>query len=138
MDYLRNLIGTFFGPLNGLIVWSPVVAVLVAGIPSGWRVAPNWVQSTAIASLAYVVVHARLNRYSGGLPVDYRYPLEPLILIAPLFALSFKEWVIKGRLRIVLFIVTAVWSVAAQAPVALSFSCTQVVPDTLIYSCRFF
>ncbi|MDH3539542.1 MAG: hypothetical protein OEP52_06080, partial [Acidimicrobiia bacterium] len=37
-------------------------------------------------------IHLRLNRYWGGYSFNYRYPLEPLTVAAPLLYLSWQAW----------------------------------------------
>jgi len=82
-DYVANLWGFFFSVRHGLAWWTPVLVPAAIGLRHVWGVQPDWVRHGLLAGLAYIAVHARLNRVSGGLPFDYRYPLEPLVLAWP-------------------------------------------------------
>jgi hypothetical protein len=81
--YLENLLATFAIPPNGLLLYSPIVAVAAVGCQRAWGSIPGWARSAALAGLLYVLVHAALNRASGGMPIFYRYPLEGLTLALP-------------------------------------------------------
>ena len=39
-----------------------------------------------------MLIHLRLNRFGGGLLYGYRYPLEMLVVVAPLLLLSWRSW----------------------------------------------
>ena len=81
--YLSNLYEMFIGLPNGFLLWSPIVAVAAIGMAMVWRQIPGWARSGAIAGLVYLLVHAALNRASGGATMFYRYPLEAITLAAP-------------------------------------------------------
>lgn len=133
--YARNVLGTFVDPANGFLIWSPLFVVLLPGVPVAWRRAPSWSRAGAIAGLLYLLVHARMNRFSGGMPFDYRYPLEALIAAAPLFLLSYKHWVVRRPLVKRVFIAAAVVSVVLQGFVAIALSCS---PGPTGAVCSFF
>ena len=91
--YLSNLAGFFFHPPNSIFLWSPFLVVLIFGLPRAWRAAPTWVRAAAVSGVVYLLVHAALNRQSGGLQRNYRYPLEMLTLAAPLLLLAYDRLV---------------------------------------------
>ncbi len=94
--YLSNLAGFFVHPANSLFLWSPFLLVLVPGLPAAWKAAPAWVRSAAVSGVVYLLVHAALNRQSGGLQRNYRYPLEMLTLAAPLLVLSYERAIARS------------------------------------------
>lgn len=122
-DYLGNLVLFLVSPSNGLLVWTPAVFVALLGLRRAWLTAPEWTRQAAVGGVAYLVVHARLNRVSGGLPFDYRYQLEPLVLATPLLVLSARSFVASHRrgLQILVFAVAA--SVVLQGIVAFTLDC---------------
>lgn len=89
--WASNAFGMFVDPQNGLLIWSPVVLAIAPAVPSAWRRAPDWCRGGALAGVVYVLVHARLNRVSGGLPFDYRYQLPLATLAAPLLVVSYRD-----------------------------------------------
>ncbi len=86
--YLANVFQMFLGLPHGVFVTTPIVGISVIGAILIWRRIPGWAKSTALAGLGYLLVHAALNRASGGTPAFYRYPLEPLVLAAPALVLG--------------------------------------------------
>jgi hypothetical protein len=129
LGFVRNVAAAGFSPANGLFVWSPIVILALLGLPRAWTTTPPWARRAAAAGLVYLLVHLRLNRASGGLPLDYRYPLEPLMLAAPALIiggrafLTGQEW----RRRVVVVALTA--SVLLQGAMALTYECTKVPGD---------
>lgn len=92
LEYGRNLAFTLISD-RGVLLWSPFLLLLIPGLRAGWRAAPTWVKSATLGGALYMVLHLRLNRYSGGDAFwTYRYPIESLTMAAPLFLLSYREW----------------------------------------------
>ena len=91
-SYLGDVLGLLFHPKYSLFVFSPFLMFTIPGLRAAWREAPLWVQSSAVGGVAYMLIHLRLNRFWGGLAFNYRYPLEMLIVIAPLLFLSWQAW----------------------------------------------
>lgn len=118
--YLSNLGGFFFHPANSLFLWSPFLLVLVFGIPRAWRAAPPWVRAAALSGVIYLLVHAALNRQSGGLQRNYRYPLEMLTLAAPLLVLAYDKLVARSPRLQRVFGAAVVASIVIQANDALT------------------
>jgi hypothetical protein len=121
-QYFSNLGRFFVGP-NGMLLWSPFLIVAALGIPRAWSTAPPWARQCAVAGLVYVLLHARLNRASGGLPYTYRYPLESLTLAAPLLLLSTRAWVGEQTGRLKALVVVVGVSVFLQGAVATTVRC---------------
>lgn len=114
LEYGRNLAFTLVSH-RGVFLWSPFLLWLVPGLRTAWRVAPTWVRSAALGGLVYMVVHLRLNRYTGGDAFwGYRYPLEALTMAAPLLLLSYREWTATTPQRRRFFAKLVVLSVVFQ------------------------
>ncbi len=114
--YLGNVIGSLVGPFHGFLVWSPFLLVLLPGLPRAWRAAPEWVRAAALGGAVYMLVHLWLNRQSGGLAYNYRYPLAMMTMAAPLLLLSCREWVAGAGERVKrYFAIAVVVSVGIQA-----------------------
>jgi hypothetical protein len=122
-EYLTNLWELFVSRENGLLLWSPVVAVAALGLRRSWSTTPGWASDAALAGLVYVLVHARLNRASGGLLLDYRYPLEPLTLATPALALAARSLLERHRWWRHAIMLSLSMSIALQGLVAVRFSC---------------
>ena len=100
LDYLANVWEMFVGLPNGVLTTTPIIGVAVVGAGFAWKEIPGWAKSMALAGVGYLLVHAALNRASGGAVVFYRYPLEPIVLAAPLLALGASYlWGRAGRWR---------------------------------------
>jgi hypothetical protein len=121
--YLQHVAAMVGSPKNGVLFWSPVVIVALLGLPRGWRVAPPWARQAAVAGLVYLLVHLRLNRASGGLPIDYRYPLEPMMLAAPLGVMAVQAFVVGAEWRRRVLVLALGASVFLQGAMALSYEC---------------
>lgn len=117
------MVGFFVSMQNGLFLWSPIVLVAAAGTNGIWRSLPSWTRSALLASLLYIVLHARLNRVSGVIPFGYRYALEPLFLAAPALTLgalnAWRDW----RKGIRLIVVALDLSVVFQVPLVTQLQC---------------
>lgn len=135
-DYAGNLLAMFALPRNGLFVWSPVILVALFASVRAWRDAPAWAKASLIAGVVYLFVHARLNRASGGLAFNYRYPLEPLVLMAPLLTLGAVGWVRRGGVTRLLVFASAVVSVLLQAIYVFTLTCEPTGPGQYLCSLR--
>lgn len=119
--YVRNLFYAGFSSDRGLFVFSPFLLVLVPGLPSAWRAAPDWAKGAGIGSVIYLLVQYKANRYSGGSNFPtYRYPLEAMATAAPLLFLSYVEWVSRRPRMVGLLSVTVALAVLVQALGALN------------------
>lgn len=98
--YLADLGRVFFDLERGVLLYSPFLIFLLPGIRRAWRAAPHWVQGAALGGTLYLLVQIRGNVWHGGDGFfAYRYPLEMLLLAAPLLLLAWREWVRRTDLR---------------------------------------
>lgn len=119
---LANFYGAFFDSERGLITYSPYLLLLLPGLGSAWKEAPDWARGAAIGGILYLVVQFVANRFSGGNAFfAYRYPLEGLIAMAPLLYVSYQEWTSKTRVRAGVFWVAVVFAATLQALAVLRF-----------------
>jgi hypothetical protein len=120
--YVDNIAAALFDPSRGLLLWTPFLIILIPGVLGAWRAAPAWARGAALGSLLYLLLQLKANRFSGGEAFFvYRYPLEPLTAAAPVLLLAWREWTARNTLRIRLFVVSAITSVAVQAFGAIYF-----------------
>jgi hypothetical protein len=111
-----GIIGVLVSPERGLLVMTPALLLLLPGCRPAWRVAPWWVRSATLASLAYLAVQIWISRFSGGNGFySYRISLESLTLTLPLLALAWREWTAVNRARRTAFAALAAASVALHA-----------------------
>lgn len=82
--WIRNVAIALVSPEYGILLWSPWIVIGVLSLRRIWPDLPDWARWTPLAFVTYLVVHVRINRVSGGLPYNYRYLIEPMILIAPI------------------------------------------------------
>jgi hypothetical protein len=134
--YLANLSDMFLGPRNGILFWSPVVLVGLIGAAMSWQRIPRWAKVAALAGLIYLLVHARLNRASGGMALNYRYPLEPLMMAAPMLAIGANAWFASGGWRRRLLVVSVIFSVIMQAFYVFALDCVPIGPDESLCGVR--
>ena len=120
-DYLRNLFYAGFSARRGFLVFSPFLLVLLPGLPTAWRAAPDWVRGAALGSLVYLLIQYKANRFSGGFGFPtYRYPLEALVAGAPLLFLSYREWVAKRPRMLFAFGIMLLLAVVLQTMGAIN------------------
>lgn len=121
-DFVGNIWGTLVSPGRGILIGSPLLIVLALGLRPGWRVAPPWVKSAAVAGAIYLAVLLKASRFQGGSPFwGYRYPLEALTLMAPLLVLAWREYALVDRRRHAWFSALAIASVAWEGVGAICF-----------------
>jgi hypothetical protein len=110
-DFLENVVLGLVHPYRGILIYTPILLLLLPGIDRGWRVAPPWVRSAAVAGVVYAVVQLRANGWYGGLNYfGSRLLLETLVLASPLLLLTLRHYVLPtGRraVRISLVVVLA-------------------------------
>jgi hypothetical protein len=120
--FLWNVLGALFGPLHGLLIWSPFLIVLIPGLRAAWHAAPGWVKGAALGGVLYLLLQLKANRYTGGGGfAAYRYPLEALTAAAPLLLLAYTEWVAKRPRAARIFSFTVKASICIQAVYAVVF-----------------
>lgn len=125
-DYVTNVFQMLVGLPNGFLLFSPVIAVAGFGAVKVWRSIPDWALSAGLAAPAYLLVHAAVNRASGGMEIFYRYPLEAIVLATPALAWGARHlWSTGGTPRRVL-LYSAIYSVALQVVNALYINCRSV------------
>jgi hypothetical protein len=84
-----NQLGMWVSPDKGFLVWTPVVLLLIPALMRSWRDLPDWSRSLVYGGLAYTVLQAALNRFSGGeIFYGYRLTLELLTCLTPALAFS--------------------------------------------------
>ena len=121
-DFAEKVAGALVSPGRGILVGSPFLIMLLPGLVRAWRVAPTWVRSSAVGALIYELVQLKCEVFTGGVYFwSYRYPLEPLTLCAPLFALCWTQWTSRRAGRRALFGGLVIVSVTWQALGALFF-----------------
>lgn len=121
--YAENLLGTLVSPGRGVLVLSPLLLVLLPGVRAAWRAAAPWVRGSALAGLVYLLLHLRMNRFSGGTNFfSYRYPIEALTLSTPLLLLAWREWTARAPWRRWALATLAAASVAVHALGAMFFT----------------
>jgi hypothetical protein len=127
-SYLVNLGDMMIGPVHGVLVTSPILGAAAIGAALSWRSMPGWVRSSAVASVAYLLVHAMLNRASGGMAFFYRYPLEAITFAAPALVLGAKALIDRGDIGRKIVIVTVVISVLLQILQVFYLTCLHTDP----------
>ena len=97
-----------------------------------WRSTPLWTRAAALSALLYLLVHARMNRASGGLPFNYRYPLEPLVLATPLLSVAIDRWRQSSERRQLLVFAAVAAGFVLQALYAFTLVCEPFDADNVI------
>jgi hypothetical protein len=121
-NFALNIVGTLIAPSRGILWGAPFLVVLLPGLRSAWRTAPQWARAAAIGGALYLLVQLKGNRFSGGDRFwSYRYPLEALTLAAPLLIIAWRDWVSRTPRRRATFFALAVIAVSLQAIGAVCF-----------------
>jgi hypothetical protein len=131
--YLSNLFQMLIGPRNGFLLLSPIILVSAYGGIRDHSAVPGWAKSTAWAALCYLLVHAALNRASGGLIVFYRYPLEALTLASPFLVMGAQRLWNAGQASRYAVFTAATVSVILQVLNVFYISC--FTTDPLVSTC---
>jgi hypothetical protein len=115
-DFAVRLAATMLHQDRGVLLYTPVLFLLLPFIHRGWRIAPTWVRSSAVAGAVYLVVQLRSNVWHGGQSFfGSRLTIETLVLTAPLFVCVWRGGISKDRLLRKLFWVLAGLSVVLHA-----------------------
>jgi len=105
-----GFLGLIFSPNRGLVVFSPVVAVVVVALPgilrATWSSPLPW---CAVAAMLQFVLYASYVVWWGGHTYGPRYMLDVLPLLIPLAIVAMKR--IQGRALPLLATASLVWSV---------------------------
>jgi hypothetical protein len=84
-----NHLGTWVSPDRGILVWTPLVALMMPALVRSWRTLPDWSRALLVGGLLYTFLQTTLNRFSGGDAFyGYRIGIEMLVCAAPALALS--------------------------------------------------
>lgn len=123
--YFKRIFELFFSPDIGIFIWSPFIFILTLGIIPAWNNSSHLVRAAAISALFYLLVHITFNRTSGGMVFNYRYPIESLILLTPIFINSFTFWVNRNSPRRKIFLLSVIISFLIQACYAINHYCVK-------------
>lgn len=118
MNYVRGLFDSRYGllfvsPIVGYLTWATIKAkenkyfVILSG------------------GILYLFVQWALNRASGGYAVGYRYPLESLAFVFPVFALALAKLDLKNPF----FVILALFSIAQQLKLIIFFDNTNLISN---------
>ncbi len=107
--------GLLFSPSRGLLVFSPIVAFALAGLPSarreGWRSNLLW---CGVAAASEFVAYSFYSVWWGGHTYGPRYMLDLLPLLVPLAAAGIPP-VTRRRAASVCAVAALAWSVGVAA-----------------------
>ena len=101
--FVQDAAGALLSPSVGLLLFSPLVALLLVLIPRGWAGAPPWARASLVAAFAYQIVQLRVNRFhGGGAFYSNRLIVEFIVLSSPVWLVGLQAWVGRtGRRRTV-------------------------------------
>jgi hypothetical protein len=131
--YLTNLWEMLVGLPNGFLTTSPILGVSLYGAYRARHLIPGWARSTLLGAAAYLMLHAALNRASGGSVVFYRYPLEAIMLATPALVVGARWLLDRGGTLRILVVFSACGSIALQIAHVLLWSC--FITDPVIPAC---
>ena len=86
---ITNQLGMWISPDRGIFIWTPLLLLLTPALVRGWRDLPDWSRALLLGGLAYTLLQASLNRFSGGDTFyGYRLGLEFLVCATPAYAMT--------------------------------------------------
>ncbi|HWG95270.1 MAG TPA: hypothetical protein VNU66_13725, partial [Mycobacteriales bacterium] len=89
----ENVLGMLVSPQCGLLLFSPVVAVLAVPVLRRLRSLPAWTLEALVAAVAYQTAQLSLNRFMGGDNIyGNRLTIELTVLALPAAALAYSQW----------------------------------------------
>jgi hypothetical protein len=96
-----NYLGMWIAPDRGILVWTPVVALLLPALARSWRHLPDWSRFLLVGGFVYTIVQSSLIGFAGGTGFyGYRYGLEFLACATPALTLSVHRVGRVGRVLI--------------------------------------
>ena len=116
LEFAERFLFTLGHPTRGVLRFTPILVMLLPLLHRGWRTAPSWVRSSAVAGVVYLVVQLRSNVWHGG--ADFfgsRLTIETLVLAAPLLLCTWQAAIRPTRLLRWCFTVLAVLSIVIHA-----------------------
>jgi hypothetical protein len=118
---LTGALGLLVSPSRGLLIYSPVVLVALAGFGAmrkeGWRSDLRW---CALAAAAQIVLYACYSVWWGGYTYGPRYLIDILPLLTPLAAAG-TAVLRKTRIGLALAAGALAWSIALAATGAFCY-----------------
>lgn len=111
------LLGGALSPMCGVLLYTPVVAVVLVAACRHSRAAPWWARAAAVAGLLYFVVQMRISpAFDGGSGFfGNRYAIEPLLLATPFALCVLVPWTAHDARRRALTVGAAALGVALHA-----------------------
>lgn len=131
--YLHNVWEMFLGLPNGVLVTTPILGLALVAAVAFRDEIPGWARSVAWAGLGYLLIHAALNRASGGLAIFYRYPLEAIVLAAPALTIGAHRLWQRGRIWSRMVVAAVSISIALQFAHVFIISCS--ITDPVVRAC---
>ncbi len=117
---IEGFAGLLVAPNRGLLVFSPIVAVALLGIPrslrEGWTSPHRWL---VLAAAAQFTLYAFYTVWWGGHTFGPRYMLDILPLLVPAAAIGMET--LRTPTRRALAFVALAWSVAVAALGAFNY-----------------
>ena len=99
-DYGHDAFAAMFVPLQGLMLFSPVLALSLVWIFRRPRYAPSWAGLALISGVLYQLIQLRLDVFEGGEHFfGSRLTLEMLVLAAPVAVVTYQPWAAGHRTR---------------------------------------
>jgi hypothetical protein len=101
---------------RGVLVYTPVLLAMLPFVWRAWRSSPDWVRSSAVAGVVYLMVQMRSNAAHGG--GDYfgsRLTIETVVLSVPLFVRCWQVVVVRERVLQAVVVVAAVVSIGIHS-----------------------
>jgi hypothetical protein len=118
--FLTNVAGTVMSGWCGIVWYSPVVLVLAAAVPVGWRQAPDWARASLVAGLVYLAIQLRVDTFTGGGTFyGNRLVLELFVLATPVVMIGYERWAAERPWRTAAVTVAASLSIGIYAVGAL-------------------
>ena len=116
-------LGLLISPSSGLFVYSPVLAFAFLGLVATLsRQRDPLLTSTAIASLALILLYSGWRSWHGDFSYSYRFLVDLLPGLCVFLALAWN-WVTAQRWRKNLFVASAVFSVFVQIIGSFFYPC---------------
>ncbi|MCH8983292.1 MAG: hypothetical protein IH943_04205 [Acidobacteria bacterium] len=134
---LQNIVAAFISPRHGVFIWSAWLAVGVVLLVARRKQLPEYAWLVPLVAGIYMVIHSAIEISGGGLPYNYRYPLEPVTFAAPLLLFLLPDGPASKIGRFSLIAAGAV-SLTIQAMFVITSRCGFYPSNPEVFVCYLF
>jgi len=115
--WVEALVGAAISPMCGVLLYTPVIALVVVAAWGHQKQAPRWTVDAALGGVLYFAIQMRISPGfdGGGAFFSNRYAIEPLLLATPFAMCVLAAWSARSSQRRALAVAASALGVALHA-----------------------